>query len=215
MSKDVVLVLKLTDQCNINCTYCYFYAGTASTLRANKQRDIANKLRAFVETANNSHVLREANTILLVLHGGEPLLVPPQIIGEFLRSLKESFANIFVSLQTNGTLINEEWIALFIEHSISVGLSLDGPPDINDKYRVGPKGEGTSTKAVEGLKLVLNAAAMGKLARPGVLSVFQPNVSADTYIQYFIDVLGVSGFDILFPDDVDDRFGSVEPIADM
>jgi uncharacterized protein len=80
----------------------------------------------------------ETKSISLVFHGGEPLLVGKdyfrKIIEIFNFSLEEIIVNYAV--QTNGTLIDDEWCQLFKEFNIHIGVSLDGPEKLQNKYRV-------------------------------------------------------------------------------
>ena len=58
------------------------------------------------------------------------------------------------SLQTNGTLLTDEWCAFLKKHNFMVGISLDGPKEIHDRYRRDRKGKGTFEKVMRGLRLL-------------------------------------------------------------
>jgi uncharacterized protein len=95
----------------------------------------------------------------------------------------------------NAILVDEEWIALFKEHDVSVTVSLDGPAEINDRFRVGFKGEGTLAQTLEGLKM-LQAADLD----PGLISVCNPGTDPEKVLSFVVDELGYTHFDILPPD---------------
>ena len=101
-------------------------------------------------------------TIRLTWHGGEPLLAGI----DFYRSvvsiqnrLLDNFQDLRVDniIQTNGTLITDEWAVFFRENKWSVGVSLDGPAYIHNKYRVDNRGRGTLERVLKGTKKLQNA----------------------------------------------------------
>ena len=105
-------------KCNIQCQYCY----------QNPQRDAGNipntfdlpKMKAALERAGSS----------FTIFGGEPLLVPEHVLEDLWAFGLERFGTN--GIQTNGTLIDDRHIALFRKYSVSVGISVDGPDDLND-----------------------------------------------------------------------------------
>lgn len=105
-------------KCNIQCQYCY----------QNPQRDAGNIPAAF-DVAKMKAALERAGSSFTIF-GGEPLLVPEQVLEELWAFGLERFgAN---GIQTNGSLINDRHIELFKKYSVNVGISLDGPEDLND-----------------------------------------------------------------------------------
>ena len=105
-------------RCNIECQYCY----------QNPQRDAGNlpvgfdlgRMKAAIERAG-------AN---FTIFGGEPLLVPEHVLEELWALGYERFGSN--GIQTNATLITDRHIALFKRYNVSVGISVDGPDDLND-----------------------------------------------------------------------------------
>ena len=104
--------------CNITCQYCY----------QNPQRDAGNLARGYDMEAMKRAVERERGGF--TLFGGEPLLVPVADLRELWAWGLERFGSNGV--QTNGTLITDEHVALFREYRVHVGISLDGPGELND-----------------------------------------------------------------------------------
>lgn len=113
-----VEVRPLNVRCNIQCHYCY----------QNGERDVGNSPSGY-DLDRIKETVRELGQPF-TLFGGEPLLVPIKHLQEFWRWGLEEFGRNGV--QTNGTLITPEHIELFRKYNVSVGLSLDGPGDLND-----------------------------------------------------------------------------------
>jgi uncharacterized protein len=109
-----------------------------------------------------------------VWHGGEPLLIGLDFMKKAVTLQRNHFSRnkVFRNiLQTNGTLINKSWASLFAAYNFTVGISMDGPPEINDKQRIWPSGKGTSS-------YILNAMMLLKSYKIpfGVLIVAGPNM---------------------------------------
>jgi uncharacterized protein len=89
--------------------------------------------------------------------GGEPTLMGLDFYRRSVE-LAEGFARpgmqVGYTMQTNGTLLDDEWCAFFKEHNFLVGISIDGPQALHDAYRVDRKGRGTFARAMEGLSLL-------------------------------------------------------------
>ena len=104
--------------CNIGCHYCY----------QNPQRDAANHTRKYQLSAMKAAI--EAERTCFTLFGGEPLLVPPTTWrtcgpGDWQKHGKNG-------VQTNGVLINDNHIRMFKQYKVHVGVSIDGPDELND-----------------------------------------------------------------------------------
>lgn len=105
-------------KCNIQCHYCY----------QNPQRDAGNVLHQYDFDAMMAAVDQEGGEF--VLFGGEPLMLPLSELERFWSwGLARSGSN---GIQTNGTLITDAHIELFRRYKVSVGISLDGPGELND-----------------------------------------------------------------------------------
>lgn len=137
------IVLKVTKNCNLKCKYCYERKRKVPLL-ANKDIE-PSKIINFI----NSH--SKNCDFLFLLHGGEPLLIGKKeyenIIIELENAKKNN--NIFgIAIQTNATLIDDDWISLF-DKSIDylgerqIGISIDGPKYLNDSMRVDNKNLGS------------------------------------------------------------------------
>lgn len=176
-----VLLIKLTGTCNWACTYCYDYdkARFRSSLRLD---DVADSIR---------RMMVHHRQISIMFHGGEPLLHFPELkrIVAFTESCaREHGSTARYALQTNGVLIDDEIIAFLNAHAFDIGLSLDGPPDLNDLTRIDHQGRGTG-RAVEAL---YERHADFMTRRVGVITtVTSANVDSLSRIARYLRDLGV------------------------
>ena len=139
--------------CNLQCGYC-FYLEKNNLFQKNEKFCMSDEvLEAYVRKYINSQSVPE---VAFVWQGGEPMLAGLSFY-EKVVALQEKYANgkhITNSLQTNGILLDEEWCAFLKRHQFLVGISMDGPASIHDRYRVDTRGEGTFKKVLKGIKLL-------------------------------------------------------------
>ena len=97
------------------------------------------------------------STIRFSWHGGEPTLLGLdyfQNIVEIQKRYRPAEKRIINGIQTNGTLLTEEWCRFFVKHEFSVGLSMDGPKEMHDRYRLTKQGNPTHQQALHGYHLL-------------------------------------------------------------
>jgi uncharacterized protein len=178
-----------------------FNKGDESFRRKPKQLSIgaAADIAAFLRQAVDDGV---ASSVRIIFHGGEPLMLRKQQFAEicqaFIDALK-SVCLLYFSLQTNAMLIDDGWLALFSRFKISVGVSLDGPEGVNDRYRIDHQGRGTYARTIEGVRKLQEAWRRGDGERPGLLCVIGPDVSGGELYTHFVRDLGVDFVDFLLP----------------
>jgi len=100
---------------------------------------------------------RMADEVEIRWHAGEPLIVSPSFylnVIEAIRRIVPERISLRHSIQTNGTLISDEWCELFLQHNIRVGVSIDGPQLLHDKNRVTKGGKGTHKKIMRGIDML-------------------------------------------------------------
>lgn len=193
-------ILKITSRCNLNCTYCYmFNKGDTSFLKKSKVMDRQVSIMTLKKII--SYAMRQnLKSILIVLHGGEPLLAGQNWINNFLDSLRKltpSNLKVSVAIQTNGTLINEDWVKIFKEYNVRVGISLDGPPEWNDLQRIDHAGNGSYNKVKKAIELLISSNEDSPGC--GVLVVANPNYSSVKIYKHLVQ-LGIRNLDFLWPD---------------
>ncbi len=191
------VLVKLASRCNIKCTYCYWF----------RDAMVYAKPAVLTPEAEDTFCLRLEEHIrefnlpffLLVFHGGEPLLFPKRRFDAFLTKLRaietRTGCAIKRGVTTNAILVDDEWIELFKTHDVNVTVSLDGPAEINDKFRVDFKGRGTLQETLKGLES-LRAAGL----EPGLISVCNPGTDPEKVLDFVVGELGYTHFDILPPD---------------
>lgn len=141
--------------CNLDCDYCYFlskemlYAGSRFRMAADLLEEYT---RQYIEA-------QRINQVTFTWQGGEPTLMGLPFFKKALE-LQQKYRRpgmlIQNSIQTNGTLLNDEWATFFKENEFLVGISLDGPRDLHDVYRHDKGGHGTFDKVMKAVSLLKN-----------------------------------------------------------
>lgn len=215
--KHLEIILKVSERCNINCSYCYMYnLGNNISIKSKPviPFSVVKDLRNFFEQATKEY---EIETIQVDFHGGEPLMMGKERFEVACDELaKGHYKNTKLNMacQTNATLIDDEWIEVFSKYNISVGISIDGPKHINDKHRLDKKGRSTYDKTVNGLKMLQKAWQEGKLAdEPGILCVANQSVNGAEIYRHFVDDLKSKKFDFLIPDESHDTCSNPDGLS--
>lgn len=139
--------------CNLDCKYC-FYLEKEKLFPSNenfKMRDdvLETYIRQYIEN-------QSVPEVSFAWQGGEPTLLGVKYFGRIVE-LQQKHAGgkkITNALQTNGTLLDDEWCEFLAKNDFLIGLSIDGPPKMHDTYRVGKKGENSYEKVIRGLRLL-------------------------------------------------------------
>ncbi|MBW4084321.1 anaerobic sulfatase maturase [Paenibacillus sp. S150] len=138
----------VSEACNLACDYCYY-----STCGG--KPDKINRIDPQVlETFIADYMAHTSGSASFAWQGGEPLLAGIDFFREVVR-LQAKYAppntTISNAIQTNGTLINDEWARLFKEYRFLVGVSLDGPEHIHNARRVNAAGQGSYDRVMRGI----------------------------------------------------------------
>lgn len=141
-----LLVIQPTPFCNLDCDYCYL------PFRQSRQQISTEVLEQIFRRTFESPAVSDHFTV--VWHAGEPLVLPIA----FYRGALDTIArqnrrgvSVSHSFQTNGTLITTEWCDFIREHSMRVGVSIDGPKFLHDRHRKTRSGRGTWARVVNGI----------------------------------------------------------------
>ena len=197
MQVDTLLV-KVASRCNINCTYCYVY-----NMGDDGWKDMpalmSRETLAALLTAVGHLVADQDKPFATVLHGGEPLMLGARRLDFLLRSLRDKLpASHSLCMQTNGMLLTREIADICAEHEVTVSVSLDGPRQANDRFRLGKRGESTHEKVIAGID-VLRSHPQGDFLYSGLLSVIDPTTRPGDIYTYFKS-LGAQSIDFLYRD---------------
>lgn len=121
----------------------------------------------------------------VVLHGGEPLLLGLTQLSRLLFSLRNALPpECSISMQTNGMLLTQEILDLCSATCVTVSVSIDGPPNIHNKYRIGHTGRGTYDQVLKGIEL-LQCHWNSKFLFTGLLAVIDPESDPANVYAYF------------------------------
>jgi uncharacterized protein len=156
-SKMEHLVLNVTERCNQRCGYCVYsssYKYRRSHSERMMQREVAFK--AVDLFLNHS---RQSETVRIGFYGGEPLLNFPLIeeVVSYVKS-KEPAERLRFNLTTNLTLLTGSMLEFFVANDVSLLVSLDGPEEIHDRYRVFAGGNGTHAVVMRNLRKIRDTA---------------------------------------------------------
>lgn len=139
--------------CNLDCEYCFYLEKQVLFPTDEKYRMSDDVLRAFI---SNYIASQPTPVVEFVWQGGEPTLLDIRFF-ERVIELQKPFTGtkaVTNALQTNGTLLTDGWCAFLKKHNFMVGISLDGPEKIHDRYRRDRKGAGSFDQVMRGLKLL-------------------------------------------------------------
>jgi uncharacterized protein len=139
--------------CNLDCAYCFFLSKEA-LYPGDRFRMPDDVLDAYIRQLLEAHSTPE---VTIAWQGGEPTLMG---VDFFRRALalagehRRPDQRLHHTIQTNGTLLTDEWCELFVEHGFLVGISIDGPEPMHDRYRVDKRGAPTFDRVMGGLDLL-------------------------------------------------------------
>lgn len=139
--------------CNLRCKYCYYFEKN-QLYQQDKNHVITDALlEKFIKDYIESQVSPE---VLFTWHGGETLMRPIAFYEKALE-LQKFYGrgrHIENCIQTNGTLITDEWCKFFKENAFLVGVSIDGPQEFHDEYRKTAGGGPSFQKVMKGIRLL-------------------------------------------------------------
>jgi uncharacterized protein len=141
-------------RCNLNCSYC-FYLHKAELL---EHEGIARMSDEVLEQHIRQYIEGQTgDEVIFSWQGGEPTLAGMDFYRKIVQlqaKYKKPHQRIENDLQTNGILLNEEWAAFLKQYNFLVGLSIDGPRELHDRYRLTRDGRGTFDKVMAAAKLL-------------------------------------------------------------
>ena len=149
-----IFVKPVGASCNLGCSYCYYlckkdiYDGTGSLRMSD---DILEKyIKQHIEASSG-------DTVFFSWHGGEPLLAGIDFYKKAVSIQKRylsSGRHALNGIQTNGTLLDDEWCSFLKSGNFIIGISIDGPPDLHNKHRITQAGDHTSERVLKGYELL-------------------------------------------------------------
>ena len=139
--------------CNLNCTYCFYLEKEKLFGETEQFRMSDEVLEAYIRQYIEQQKVPEVS---FAWQGGEPTLLGVDFFKKVIL-LQKKYAGgkrITNAIQTNGTLLNDEWCEFLVQHDFLVGLSIDGPPELHDAYRVDKRDRPSSEAVLRGLEFL-------------------------------------------------------------
>ncbi len=193
--------------CNLDCTYCFYLSKQELSGGPGGGHMHDDVLERFVADYIASVTAEE---VVFSWQGGEPTLMGLDFFRKAV-ALQKKYAKpgqrIENDLQTNGTLLDEDWARFLKEHSFLVGLSIDGPKDVHDHYRITKKGEPTFDRVCDAAATLrrfgvryntLTCVSRFNASRPLDVYRFLRRELASTYLQ-FIPIVEPREFETTAP----------------
>ena len=139
--------------CNLDCTYCFFLS--KEMLYPSSQFRMSDEvLERYIRQLIDSH---QTPDVTIAWQGGEPTLMGLDFFRRavaYARQYQKPGTRIEHTIQTNGTLLDDEWCRFFKEHEFLVGISIDGPRELHDAYRVDKGGKPTFHRVMQAARLL-------------------------------------------------------------
>jgi uncharacterized protein len=197
-------LVKIASRCNLACDYCYMYEHADQSWR-DQPPFMSDQVRRRLADRIGEYALQEGvERLIVVFHGGEPLLAGAGRICETARWIKQavpSLTKVDFSLQTNGTLLDEEAVDRLASEGISISLSIDGPQKANDIHRLDHRGRSSFAETLRALELLEKRPG----AYGGVIAVIDPSIPAEDLFKFFAP-RRPPRLDFLLPDANHERF---------
>ena len=206
-----VMVKPAGSACNLNCTYCFYLSKQAlpgGPGGGHMHDDLLDRLvRDYIGSVN-------AEEVVFSWQGGEPTLMGIDFfrrVVELQRRYAKPGQRVENDLQTNGTLLDEEWASFLRENRFLVGLSIDGPKEIHDRFRVTKQDQPTFDAVFEAARLLRRAGVpfntltcvhRYNASRPLDVYRFLRRELGSTYLQ-FIPIVEARDFETVAPQNWD------------
>ena len=201
--KRTVIILPVGTNCNLNCTYCYH----------GDKREKIKVISPEILTRTYEEISKYAENVTFLWHGGEPLLAGVNFFRQALELQNQIrfFGEVRNIIQSNGTLINEEWANFILEKNVMFGVSIDGPKEIHDKNRKNFEGNGSFERIIAGIKM-LREIGLNRIG--SIVLVTKDNVDYPDDVYNILRTCGVTSSVLHFCSETEDGISSLIPDFD-
>jgi uncharacterized protein len=196
------IIVKLASRCNLKCTYCYLYEHADHSYRGRPRFMSPIVFDAVLKTAQEAARTNARGAVDLVMHGGEPTMLQRETFGDYIERARSTLGAQLrkITMQTNGTLIDDAWIDTLIAGGVEVGVSLDGPQQLHDASRTDHGGRGSWRAAISAIERMQRRGL-----DVGTLTVVTPGADGRSVFEFLVG-LGVRRMNFLLPDVSHDDF---------
>lgn len=157
-------IVKVHARCDLLCDYCYVYQMADQSWRDRPRRMSKAVIDRLATRIAEHAVSHELDSVKVVLHGGEPLLAGAdrlryavERVRETVRDITEASTRVDFGIQTNGVALGREYLALFDELDVSIGVSMDGGTLAHDRHRRHADGRGSHAEVASALRQLVRA----------------------------------------------------------
>jgi len=177
--KGYTIILRTTSKCNLSCKYCYDKQNNKDKLIPDKEfKNNIDNIIKYLSTINEKD-----GDYQLILHGGEPMLIRPDTYSEFIDKINNENVKYKIGMQSNGTLINEEYIRFLKKYNIQLGISLDGCNEEENSCRIYPNGKNSLNTVLNNVqKLIENKNRFGI-----IMTITNKHIGHEKEIYEFIE----------------------------
>jgi len=200
-------ILKIASRCNLNCHYCFVYNAADDNWKRQPKRmslHVARQTARRIREHADEHGLQ---SVSVIFHGGEPLLVGTEYLRQLFFEIADEFSGsdteIRFGMQSNGLLFTPDIGDVLLEFGGSIGISVDGPPHVNDLNRVDLNGTATTRRLECALKLLCSPAYKSLFS--GFLCVINVHADPIEIIEY-LHRFDPPGIDFILPYNNHDRY---------
>lgn len=204
-----MFVLKVAARCNLNCSYCYVYNKADATWKQRSAIMSESTFETALQRIRMHCQFSGQKDVTLLFHGGEPCLLGARRFNSWCNKAYRALdgvAAVRFMLQSNGTLLTEAWAEVLQKHRVRIGISMDGPQERHDTFRVDHKGRGSYEKVARGLGILREANI------PFALLSVIPLGSDPLFIHQHFLSLGCSSISYILPDFSHD---TIAPVLQM
>ena len=175
-----VFAKPIGDTCNMACKYCYYSIDNTVSIGAAAKSTVSDPIHSMpddlLETYICQHIqVHPGPVVRFSWHGGEPTLLGVDFFKRavgFQKKHQPPGVLIQNGIQTNGILLNETWCRFFKKEGFTVGLSLDGPEHLHNKYRMTKSGKGTHSRVMNGQRLLQKNQILKLLNHSSIAAIF-------------------------------------------
>lgn len=190
------VIVKVTNICNLNCPNCFMFKKADQSWRMRQKKMARATMDAMTVALAEYANVRDVRPLHVILHGGEPLLLGHDDLAYLLDRLTSASDCFELSIQTNGTRIDDTFIELFRRFNVKVGVSLDGDSDVMAKMRPMKGGKNSYELVLRGIRLLQER--LGPTFFRGLLAVIDLDADPVDIYDHFRSI-GVTKMDFLLP----------------